>query len=358
MSSDNKAETLSIATILALIASYTIIYSIIFITGGIHSVHLVMLYLPILAGFLTGRHIGRYMVLINIGVLVLINYYTDDAANNKVAIRPGNEEYALLFHCSITVLIGLMFSFSRKWRKPQKSADSGEQSTEVILLNKIIEKKTQELQDIKQNFSNYFHDETGNILAAITQQASVLKMKLGNEHPLLPVVKNISANCDRLYSASKDFLWIINNNSSNPMELFSYLIAYGQLFFNQYEMAFSAQPLNKSYYYLAQMPPFAVKDLIAIFKTAMTNTAEYSGAQNAMLGMTMHNGHIRITLQDNGNKEKFDPDNFRAGVRTIEERCKKSNFRLLFKSDAAGNYMEVEVPVSISVPPSRLTGRI
>lgn len=354
MRSDNKAETFSISTILALLISYAITYFIISTTGGIHSVHLVMLYLPMLAGFLAGRHLGRYMMLVNIGALILINYHTKVTINNTITSHMANKQYAFIFHSSITVFIGLLFSFSRKWLHTSKKQHSKDQLTEVILLNKIVEKKTQELQDIKQNFSTYFHDETGNILAAISQQASVLKMKLGNGHQLLPVVDNISASCDRLYSSSKDFLWIISNNSNNPMELFSYLIAFGQLFFNQFEIAFSAKPLNKNYYYLSQMTPSAAKDLIAIFKDAMANTAAYSGAKNAVLGMTMHNGYISITLQDNGKEDKSDLDNFRKGIKRIEKQNKKSGFRLMFTSDAAGNCIEVAVPVSISIPPSRL----
>jgi len=295
------------------------------------------------------------MVLINVWVILLLNYYTVDALNdNLTTYLLFNKDYAVLFHLLLTLSLGFLPALMQRLRRLLKKQDRKEDLAEIILLNRIIKERTLELHHIKENFASYFHDETGNILAAISQQASVLKMKLENEQQLLPIIENISTNCEQLYSSSKDFLWIVNNNSNNPMELFSHLTTFGQRFFNQFEIAFSVKPLKRSYFYLPQMTQFAAKDLIFIFKEAMSNTAKFSDAKNVVLAMNMGNGFVKISLQDNRSRVAAGDDFHQNGFKSIEQRSRKANFQFMVTSDSTGTYMEVKVPVFTTIPVCRL----
>lgn len=355
MRSNNNTETLNVLAALTLMTIYCIIYFIILMSGGIHSVLIIFLYLPLFISFSTGSKIGSWLILINVWMILLLNSYTMDVSDeNLTTYLLSNKDYAVLFHLLLTLSMGFLPPLLQRLRRLLKRPERKEELTEVILLNRIITERTQELHHIKENFASYFHDETGNILAAISQQASVLKMKLENEQQLLPIIESISTNCEQLYSSSKDFLWIVNNNSNNPMELFSHLTAFGQRFFNQFEIAFSVKPLKRSYFYLPQMTQFAAKDLIFIFKEGMSNTAKLSNAKNVVLAMNMSNGFVKISLHDNGNRVAAGTDLNQSDFKSIEQRSRKANFQLTVTSDTTGTYMEVKVPVFTTIPVCRL----
>lgn len=308
--------------------------------------HLSILYVLMLTGFLAGRNVGHLMIPVNIGFLILINHYTKEFSNYANSFNLfDNKAYALSFHSCLTILLGGIFSFIQKSYEKSKKRNRKQQLTEITLLNEMVKERTQELQYMKQNFASYFHDETGNRLAAISQQASVLRMKLNDKHPLLPVIENIYNNCEQLYSSSKDLLWSINNDSHSPIALFSHLTAYGQYYFNQFEIAFSSRLMDEKYYRSLRVTPLAAKDLIYIFKEAMTNTARYSGAQNVTLEMAAGKNHIRITLRDNGVWKKADPGAPHSGLRDIERRSRKNNFGLTITTEP-GTAIEINVPVS------------
>lgn len=222
------------------------------------------------------------------------------------------------------------------------------QVLEIKQLTKTIEKRDEELRIMRQSIASDFHDETGNILAAISQQVSVLKLKLEGQEKLLPILESISTNCDQLFASSKDFLWSINNDSNDPVELFSHLTSFGQSFYNQFEIAFSATPLDKTFGFNIQMAPFASRNLIYVFKEAMTNAAKHANASLVSLEMTMREGYIKISFSDNGTWKTMNKSNSNNGLINMERRSKNNNFIFKHYTDVWGTHIEVEIPIIVN----------
>jgi len=339
------------STLCTLTVSYLVISYIIIKSGGVFSVHIATLYMLMMTGFWVNRRIGHCMIVVNIGALVWIYYSTEkqEVFSFHSDLISG-KKYALLFHSCLTLFFGVFFSFVQKSYDKAKAQIRKKQLLEINSLNKLVKKRNQQLESMRQNIASDFHDETGNILAAINQQASILKIRLGNDHHLLPVLENITTSCESLYSSSKDFLWSINNDSDNPMVVFYHLIAFGQNFYNQFEISFSAKPLDKNYYHLLKIAPFASRNIILIFKEAMTNAAKHSGATKVTLKTILFNDYLRIVLQDNGTWKAIDPNSLHNGLQNMERRCKKSNFIFKRYTNNEGTCIEIYIPVSHTSP--------
>ncbi len=78
------------------------------------------------------------------------------------------------------------------------------------------------------------------------------------------IIDNIIMNSDHLYASSRDFLWSVNNNSDDPQELFAYLTSFGQVFYNQFDIAFSVKSTVNAVVESVQLQAFASRHIIFI----------------------------------------------------------------------------------------------
>lgn len=96
------------------------------------------------------------------------------------------------------------------------------------------------------------------------------------------------------------------------------------------------------------MEPFASRNLIYIFKEAMTNTVKHVNANMVSLEMTADNNYIKILFSDNGTWKEMDDSGSNNGLINMERRSKNNNFRFKRFTDVWGTHIEVEVPVMIN----------
>lgn len=302
-----------------------------------------------LTGFWADRNIGYAMTFINIAILLFVHYKMSiDGNDYSLYISTvGSQEYSVLFHTCLTLFFAAFFVFVQESHDVAKMDIRKSQILEIKLLTETLEKRNEELKIMRQSIASDFHDETGNVLAAISQQVSVLKLKVSDQEALIPMLESISTNCDQLFASSKDFLWSINNDNNDPLELFSHLTSFGQSFYNQFEIGFSAKPLDQAYSNVLQMAPFASRNLIYIFKEAMTNTAKHANASLVDMEMTVRVGYIKIRYSDNGTWKVMNELNSNNGLINMERRSKKNNFIFTRNTDIWGTHIEVEVPIII-----------
>ncbi|MXV13755.1 sensor histidine kinase [Hufsiella ginkgonis] len=202
--------------------------------------------------------------------------------------------------------------------------------------------RTEQLNSMRETIATDFHDQTGNMLSAITRQAGLLKLKLNREHELQPIIQSIVENSNSLYASSKDFLWQLNHNGDDPNELFDYLTSYGQLYYNQFDIAFSAEAVACEG---LKLDPSAALNLIFIFKEAMTNVVKHAGATE--VGLTLSCGADQVTylLEDNGSWKEADQSSDHYGLTNMERRCCKNNFGYTISKETTGTQISIAVPV-------------
>jgi signal transduction histidine kinase len=326
-------------------------------TGGIYSPNVSILYLPLLISFWgLGIRAGLWMAVGNVAALVFIYNYIDIFHEGEPQGMPFREKgmYALMLHISITVFTtAFLYMVLRMYNKARRMIKK-QQLIKIKMLDKEIAERTLQLSTMRQNLARDFHDETGNMLSAITRQAGVLRMRLGENEAVMPLVDNILLNSKMLYDSSKDFIWSINHNSDDPKEVFSYLTSFGQFFYNQFDIAFSVKGVDQLDRPLPQLPSFSGRQIIYIFKEAMTNAAKHSSAEEVELEMKPYAEFMRFVLRDNGSWKKPDHEFAHHGLSNMEKRCTTNNFKLAVTEDVKGTRIQVDVPVAYLPSEERL----
>ncbi|WP_159474542.1 sensor histidine kinase [Dyadobacter sp. 3J3] len=327
--------------ILGLLATYVVIINDTLETGAIDSPAVTTLYLLLLTGFWFNRRIGLVMIGLNILAIIYIFYSVPEA--------DGQNLYAVVSHIVLTIFFGAFFWFVQEQHDAARLQIREQQHIRIDLLDRAVKDRTQQLSTMRQNLASDFHDETGNMLSAITRQAAILKLKLKDQPAVLSIVDNIIMNSDQLYASSRDFLWSVNNNSDDPQELFAYLTSFGQVFYNQFDIAFSVKSTVNSLIESAHLQAFASRHIIFIFKEAMTNVAKHSGAREVLLEMAVFQEYVSISLQDDGSwKEPLEgqPHN---GLHNMEKRSKENNFRFKVYGSSQGTRLQIDAPVHFTL---------
>jgi signal transduction histidine kinase len=198
---------------------------------------------------------------------------------------------------------------------------------------------------MRQTIASDFHDQTGNMLAAINRQATMLELKLGGNTELMVFVRSIIDNSNGLYASSKDFLWTLNYESDNPATLFQYLTGYGQNFYNQFDISFSAE--SKGCPEVAgQLDPFAALNLIYIFKEAITNVIKHTAADEVLMTMELSRNTVNYILSDNGEWKQASNDTMHYGLNNMKRRAAQSGFEYALTHGEEGTRISVCIPLS------------
>ncbi len=209
-------------------------------------------------------------------------------------------------------------------------------------MTESLRQRTEQLNSMRATIATDFHDQTGNMLSAITRQASLLKVELKSEPKVQPMVECIINNSQDLYASSKDFLWHLNHNSDDPIELFNYLTSYGQLYYNQFDIAFSSVAEECS---RLQFDPSAALNLIFIFKEAMTNVVKHAGANEVRLTLNCSFDQVTYMLEDNGVWKQADNTYDHYGLTNMERRCQKNKFGFTVVKQTSGTLIRITAPV-------------
>ena len=218
----------------------------------------------------------------------------------------------------------------------------GRLSQNFNIMTESLRQRTEQLNSMRETIAADFHDQTGNMLSAITRQASFLQLKLKQEDEIQPALESIIKNSNSLHASSKDFLWNLNHNSDDPAQLFDYLTGYGQLYYNQFDIAFSSAADECL---PAQFNPFAALNLIFILKEAMTNVVKHAGANEVKLSLKCSINKVTYLLEDNGSWKSADNTREHYGLTNMERRCTKNNFEFALLKQTAGTQISITVPV-------------
>lgn len=329
---------------LTALVTYFIIYEWIRDTGFIYSSNVSILHMYLLGAIWADKKYGWWAIFTNLALFVYIYYQTLNAGlPAPVHSSLGGPLYALIMNCLITVFFGGFLAYLQLDQERDRAKIKCLQDQRISELDEAVRKRTEQLNTMRENIANDFHDETGNMLSAITRQAATLKLKLAQDHNVQPVVDSIIQNSNGLYAISKDFLWHLNHNSDDPRELFEYLTGYGQLYYNQFDIAFSA---TAEECHLKQFAPSAALNIIYIFKEAMTNVVKHAGAAEVMFGMKCDEHNINYILQDDGKWKSADEATSHYGLSNMERRCRKNGFQFTLLGQEQGTRIEVRIPVN------------
>ncbi|MDY8138453.1 two-component regulator propeller domain-containing protein [Aquimarina sp. 2201CG5-10] len=196
------------------------------------------------------------------------------------------------------------------------------------------EKLRTELNTVRKNVAQDFHDELGNKLASISVLSNLVMQKTNTATDLHQKVKKIKEDSKSLYSGMRDFIWALDHESDRLDELQLYLTDFGEQLFNNTEISFlSSSPIDTTNIIL---PYYWSKQLVFIFKEAMTNCIKHSNAQKVSLSFEINQQTLLITLNDNGQGFSIDTIKRQNGLINMESRAEKINSKLYINSSDIG----------------------
>ena len=311
-------------------------------SGGIYSVFLSGLYVMLIANMHSHKKRGVYFIIPALATVWLLYVLTPDSAPAQTLW--GSRLYVALYHSLAVVFLVLIITGINKKRSHLIGENKALQNNTINTLNEEVNRRTKELNNMRKTLAVEFHDETGNMLSAITRQAALLKQKLAANPDVMNIVDHIISNSNQLYASSRHFIWNLNNDSDDPQILFNYLTSFGQVFYNQFDISFSAEnevPGSSS----TRLESFAAINLIFIFKEAMNNVVKHAEAKEAVLKMTQKGGQLYFSLTDDGSWKQIESDGGHHGLNNMEKRCRQNSFGFgINHIDGIGTRVEIAVP--------------
>jgi len=324
------------------IATYYIIYGWISDSGLIFSTNATLLHMFVLCAIWADKRYGWITIPLNLAMFGLLYYQTTcsiDAEQFQTII--GSASYALAMNALVTIFFGGFLAYLQMDQERERLRFKALQEQKIEELDLAVKERTRQLGSMRESIASDFHDQTGNLLSAITRQASLLRHKYDQLPEAIPIVEGIIANSATLYASSKDFLWRLNHQSDDAEELFGYLTAFGQQYYNNFDIAFSSQavPIKG-----LRLPPSSALELIYIFKEAMTNVAKHAHALEVVFHLKQNADQVIFSLEDNGSWKTPDPGQSHYGLDNMRRRCAAHGLDLHLTNSKTGTQVIVSVP--------------
>ncbi|MDQ8005376.1 MAG: hypothetical protein REI64_11300 [Pedobacter sp.] len=308
-------------------------------SGNILSPYMSAFYGILLTGSWAGKQFGYFTLagcITSFAILAFLQYQSS-AEDHIYSI--------FFFHCCLTIFMLIFFNMLKAQNEYARQQVRKEQHLRINELNTAIRERNQQINNMRQMLASDFHDETGNILSAITRQAIQLKNKVDDQHETMPIIENIIINSEHLYESSRDFLWGINHQNDEPEVLFGYLTSFGQFFYNQFDTAFSVQQKQNLVENIGLLAPFASRHIILIFKEAMNNVIKHANANEVILAMEKKDNEVTFTLIDDGKWKKPSVNEPHNGLANMKKRSSDNGFELEVAGNANGTKIILTCPL-------------
>lgn len=193
------------------------------------------------------------------------------------------------------------------------------------------EKLESKLVAVRDNIAKDFHDDLGNKLARI----SIFSALLNDENSSIDnddkeLIRQIETDANYLYKGTKDFIFSLKSESDCLEEVITYLSDFGEDYFKQFNIIFEVEkdikaPLTLPYYWS--------KQVIFIFKEAMTNSVKHSKCKKVKLSFKYDNHILVIMFYDDGIGFEERLIKNTSGLTNMKTRAKTIHCDLIIKSN-------------------------
>lgn len=198
-------------------------------------------------------------------------------------------------------------------------------------LNQLIHEKTEtqkQLESARQSIARDFHDDLGNKMARISLVSELL---LSNQTDMDQKMRNhlvtIKDDADVLYKNTKDFIWSLTPESNLLHEIDTYLCDFAENFFSELGISFD---VKRDYPLDLALPHFYSRQVIMIFKEAMTNAAKHANASEVLLSFSASNDQLIITFADDGKGIQSEDLESNRGIANMKARAIKIDGNLKY----------------------------
>ncbi len=214
----------------------------------------------------------------------------------------------------------------------------------IAMLKKMEQIRQEENERVRKAAALDLHDEFGNGLTRISMLVETLKMKIPEEQKDVRVVLNvISENTLRLYNGTKDFIWSINPTNDNLYETLIRIKDFGDEIFFDSGTDFKAEGLDEKLKEKKHAPGTG-RNLVMIFKEAISNAVKHSGASNVKLHVEEQPDLVVLSLKDNGKGFDYAKKNGGFGIGNMKQRAQRIGGELeIIGNGEGGTILKVKI---------------
>ncbi len=191
--------------------------------------------------------------------------------------------------------------------------------------------RADEQNKIRKEIAIDYHDELGNKLAKMVNYVNTIRYINKMDVEILNKIEETSKS---LHRGTKDFIWAIDPGNDEITHLFLYIRDFGDKMFCDNSIAFRAfNRLNRE----VQLPHGLGREVILIFKEAITNAYRHSHAKNITFELDRDkDGNFLFTLCDDGISLLAQPKDAPGGLSNMRQRAKKIGAKLLIDNGKLG----------------------
>jgi signal transduction histidine kinase len=169
-----------------------------------------------------------------------------------------------------------------------------------------------------------FHDELGNQLVSLRMYINLLNMQMQQKSAhVQQLIENMEKGTSQLFQGTKDFIWSIDPNSDKVEEIYTYLKDMGDDLFSKLDISFYAELKEQENQKKSEeltVPTDWSRQILLIFKEAMTNSLKHSGCTSVALQFCIKDDQLEICLSDNGTG-MTDPVKKGKGLNNMKKRA-------------------------------------
>lgn len=203
-----------------------------------------------------------------------------------------------------------------------------------VMLQNLLESNEKlqfQLNEMRHNIAQDFHDELGNKLAGITVLSEKLLHDEDNKNQQnFPIIERIYNDSQDLFQGIRDFIWAIDSKNGSLEELIFALTDFGEELFSHSGIKFIVNNHIENANFL--LPNYWNRQLLLLFKEAMTNAFKHSNASHVELGFKVENNHLIITCIDNGVGFNMNELARKNGLINLQKRTQKLKSELVINS--------------------------
>ncbi|MFQ3575101.1 MAG: hypothetical protein SNJ77_01575 [Cytophagales bacterium] len=320
---DNEKKLVISSNIINAVA-ISVLFLGLFDTGGLFSVDKVWAIVVICAAyFFSGVKSG--LIFSGIALLGLLVYfvmhqsYHQDFSQQPMVL---DAVYNIItISCAIVVISTLVLAFvvtiNRLEKRNKELAEK-----QINYLNELVLQKITEMNSLRTDLSKDFHDVMGNKLASISSIAQMMeKNKAKGEAILETYISEINSLSKDIYQGTKDFIWTIEGQHHNVLEVFVYLKEFAEKLFLHSDIDFLCDGAEDQ---LAELPlnQKQASQIILILKEAFTNALVHSKAKTVILSYQLSENYIFLKIQDDGLGFETETLERINGMNNMKERAK------------------------------------
>jgi signal transduction histidine kinase len=255
-------------------------------------------------------------------------YNSDYVYSEKILVEKKSLWYLRWYSIALGfVFVGVLFYVFINWRL-EKLRKRNLVLQRTLLENQELQEK---IEQMRHNVAQDFHDELGNKIAGITLMSDRLmydKNVEGTES--FSVVKRINKDSQDLYHGIRDFIWAIDAKNDSLEELIVALTDFGEDLFQNSGIAFIVQ--NSIEDKTIKLPLYWNRQLLLLFKEAMTNALKYSQAKKVTLYFDLDAELLKISLNDDGIGFYQESLKRKNGLLNMQNRAKKISGKLIIEN--------------------------